>query len=185
MEKGLEEEEDLEEEGPDAEGHDMVFLGEWGLEESGLGEAPEEEGHDEDLEGEGIEEDSEGEGIEEDPEGEGLVEEGYEEGMQLSYYAEAAVQSLLLVAGAQDASSEGVAPSASSVGAWVAHGEEGGVGLALEGNAACVVAVGLEDAGVASDQALRRADHWRASGFQEGHQGEDLVVHQPGCLREA
>lgn len=62
---------------------------------------------------------------------------------------------------------------------------EGGVGRALEGTAACVVAGGLEDAAAASDRAVHPADHRRESaGCQEGCQGADLKVHLPGCLRE-
>lgn len=63
----------------------------------------------------------------------------------------------------------------------MAHCEEGGVVRALGENAACVAAGGLGDAAVASDPAVHRADHQRASGgSQEGHQGEDLEVHLPG-----
>lgn len=63
--------------------------------------------------------------------------------------------------------------------------EEGGVGRAQEGTAACVVVGGLEDAAVASDLAVHRVDHQRESGgSQEGHQGVDLEVHQLDCLRE-
>lgn len=183
MEKGLEEEEDLEEEGLDGGGHDVVVL-----EEGDLGEDPEEEGPEEDSAGGGIEVDPEGEGLEEHHLEEGGLEEeghGHEEGTELSCCVEAAAQSLLSVAARHDASSAGVALWASSAGAWVAHCEVGGVARALEGNAACVAVEGLEDAAVASDQAVRPADHRReAAGFQEGHQGEDLEDHLSGYLRE-
>lgn len=89
------------------------------------------------------------------------------------------------MAGSRDASWAGVALWASSVGAWVERCEEGGVGRALEGTAACVAVGGLEDAAVASDLAVHRVDHQRESGgSQEGHQGVDLEVHQLDCLRE-
>lgn len=64
----------------------------------------------------------------------------------------------------------------------MARCEEGDVGRALEETAACVAAGGLEDAAVASDQAVHQADHQRES--REGHQGADLEVHRPGCLRK-
>lgn len=188
MEKGLEEEEALEEEGLDAEGHDVVVLEEGDLGEDPEEEGPEEEGPEEDSAVGGIEVDPEGEGLEEHHLEEGGLEEeghGHEEGTELSCCVEAAAQSLLLVAARHDASSVGVALWASSAGAWVAHCEVGGVARALEGNAACVAAEGLEDAAVASDQAVRPADHRReAAGFQEGHQGEDLEDHLSGYLRE-
>lgn len=67
----------------------------------------------------------------------------------------------------------------------MARCEEGGVGRALEETAACVAAGDLEDAAVASDQDVHRADHRRESGgSQGGHQGADLEVHQLDCLRE-
>lgn len=83
------------------------------------------------------------------------------------------------MAGSRDASWAGVAPWASFVEAWGARCEEGGVGRALEGTAACAAAAGgLEDAAVASDQVVHRVDH------QGGHQGADQEVHLLGCLRE-
>lgn len=154
----------------------MVVLEVGDLEESGLGRDPEEKDLGEGPGGEGLEEKH----LEEAD----LVEvgHGHEEGMELSYCVEAAGQSRLWVPGGRDASWVDVALWASSAGAWVAHCAEGGVGRALEGTAACVAAGGLEDAAVASDRAAHPADHRRESGgSQEGHQGADLEVHQPGC----
>lgn len=93
MEKGLEEEEDL-----DEEGHGVVVLEEGDLEESGLGVDPEEEDLAEDPEEEGLAEEPEGEGLEEKHfEEAGLAEggHGHDEGMEPSCCAGAAAQSPL------------------------------------------------------------------------------------------
>lgn len=83
------EEEALEEEDLDEEGHDVVVLELGDLEESGLGEDPEEEDLGADPGGEGLEVKH----LEEA----GLVEgdHGHEEGTALSYCVEAAAQSRL------------------------------------------------------------------------------------------
>lgn len=74
---------------------------------------------------------------------------------------------------------------ASSQEVWGARCEEGGVGHVLEGSAACVAEVGPEDAAVASDRAVHRADPRRESAdSQEEQQGADMEVHWPDCLEE-
>lgn len=73
------------------------------------------------------------------------------------------------------ASFEGVAPWASSVGAWVACWGEGVVARGVEGNAACVVAEEPEDAGVGLYRAVHQADHQKGAACF-------LEVHLPGYL---
>lgn len=62
---------------------------------------------------------------------------------------------------------------------------EGDVAHGVEGNVACVVVGGLEDAEVGLVPAVRQADHQKgAACFLEDLQRENLQVHLPGYLME-